>query len=1061
MSRLAALFFSNTRLLVLAISLVLVAGLSSVYVLPRTEDPRLTERVATITTLFPGADAVRIESLVTEKIEDELREIEEIKELRSASRTGTSFVTIELRDDVYEVDEIWSRVRDRLSDAESELPAGSLRPEFERMKIKAYAAILALKWTPGDQTSELSSANYAILRRYAEFVEDAIRGLPGTEDVELYGDPEEEILVTIAQAELAAIGLSAGGLARQVEASDSKVSAGLLRGVDDDLILEVAGELDSLRRASEIPIHFGHDGRFVRLSDIAAVEKHIAEPPSSLAIVGGAPAICVSVTVRDEYRVDRWTEALNSKMESVRGELPQGLELELVFDQNRYVEARLGTLFSNLLLGGIAVVGVIFFMMGWRSAIIVSSALPLSALMVLTGMRFLGIPIHQMSVTGLIIALGLLIDNAIVMVDDVSVRLRRGVGKLKAVTGSVNHLSMPLLGSTLTTALAFAPIALMPGPAGEFVGSIAISVIMAICSSFLVSMTIIPALTAIGVSSTGKSRVSHWWREGFSSARLTSRYKRSLSWSFSRPWRGALLGVLIPVAGFIQARHLPEQFFPPADRDQFHVEVDLAPNAALQQTLRLTESVRQSILSHSRVKRVDWVLGQSAPPFYYNLLESRENVSSYAQAIVQLDQVEGARELIHELQHELNEQFPQARVLVRQLEQGPPFEAPVEVQLTGPDVERLRALGDEVRGMLASIPNVIHTRADLSQTLPKLMVTVDEEQARLAGLNHREIAEQLNSSLEGAVGGSILEETEELPVRIRVANEHRDELSNIASLDLVREGEVSSDDSSDIRRTLPLEAIAEIELVPEIPSVPHINGQRMNEVKAYIKAGVLPAEVVAAFERRLTDAGFEMPPGYGLKLGGEAAKRDDAIGNLMANVGVLGVLMVATLVLSFGSFRVAGIVGSVAAMSVGLGMFALWLYGFPFGFMAIVGTMGLIGVAINDAIVVLAEIRGNEQARSGDREAMLEVVTAATRHIVATSLTTIAGFTPLVLGGGGFWPPLAVTIAGGVGGATILALYSVPSGYLMLMCRGCRLNEIVGASRPLTTIEHSEQPAVV
>jgi multidrug efflux pump len=246
---------------------------------------------------------------------------------------------------------------------------------------------------------------------------------------------------------------------------------------------------------------------------------------------------------------------------------------------------------------------------------------------------------------------------------------------------------------------------------------------------------------------------------------------------------------------------------------------------------------------------------------------------------------------------------------------------------------------------------------------------------------------------------------------------------------------------------VPISAVARVELGAEIPTVPHFNGRRMNEVQAFITAGVLPAEVLSNFESRLAESDFKLPPGYTYEFGGEAAKRNDAIGNLMANVGVLGVLMVATLVLSFSSFRMAGIVGAVAVLSVGLGVGALWIFGFPFGFMAIVGTMGLMGVAINDAIVVLAAIRGDEEARIGEPAAVRDVVTRSSRHIVATSLTTMAGFMPLVIAGGGFWPPLAVAIAGGVGGATIIALYFVPSAYILSMCKRCPLTR--GSIEPL------------
>ncbi len=702
-----------------------------------------------------------------------------------------------------------------------------------------------------------------------------------------------------------------------------------------------------------------------------------------------------------------------------------------MFDQNGYVQTRLSGLLVNLLIGGAAVIGVILVLMGWRNAVVVGAALPLSALMVLAGLRLLGIPIHQMSVTGLIIALGLLIDNAIVIVDEVSSRVREGLQPDRAVSDSVRHLALPLFGSTLTTALAFAPIALMQGPAGEFVGSIAISVILAIGSSFLLAMTVVPAVAAILKGQQGAVRAAVWWRDGFTNPWLTRLYRASLDRVLARPILGIAIGVVLPVLGFLQARHLAEQFFPAADRDQFQIEMELPAFASLGETAKLAEQVRREITQHPQVSDVHWFLGESAPTFYYNVVRRRSNTSNYAQALVQLNSAEGARQLIHQLQNQLDGTFPQARLLVRQLEQGPPFDAPIEVRLFGPDVERLRDLGQQVREVLVNIPDVIHTRAELDDALPKLSVAVDEEKARLAGLDHLQIADQLETTLEGAVGGSVLEATEQLPVRVRFANRERADLNSIASLDLLP----PSANNKDGHPGVPLSTLASVSLRPDTAAIPRRDGQRMNEVQGFIRAGVLPAEVLAKFQQQLDRSGFQLPPGYSLKYGGESAKRDDAVGNLMANVGVLMVMMVATLVLSFSSFRIAGVVGAVAALSVGLGLGALWLFGYPFGFMAIVGTMGLVGVAVNDAIVVMAALREEPRARAGQPDAVRDVVMRSTRHVVATSLTTMAGFAPLVLSGGGFWPPLAVTIAGGVGGATILALYFVPSAYILAMCR--------------------------
>ena len=435
-------------------------------------------------------------------------------------------------------------------------------------------------------------------------------------------------------------------------------------------------------------------------------------------------------------------------------------------------------------------------------------------------------------------------------------------------------------------------------------------------------------------------------------------------------------------------------------------------------------------LEHEEIVGVDWFVGESAPSFYYNLNGGREESLFFAEGIVKLRSASEGQDVIRRLQSQLDHELVGARAIVRQLEQGPPFDAPVELRLFGPDVEQLRIMGEQVRQMLTEIPQVNHTRASLTDALPKIGLMVDEEQARLAGLSRTAIAQQLDAALEGVIGGSVLESVEQLPVRVRLSNSDRADFGQIACLDL----RPSENSGASSEHHVPLDAVARLQLTPELAAIARRDGQRVNVVQAFIHAGVLPSVVLDQLRDKLAASQFETPPGYRYEFGGESAERDEAVQKLAANAGPLLVLMVATLVLSFNSFRLAGLIAAVGGLSVGLGMTMLWLFNYPFGFMAIIGVMGLIGVAINDSIVVLAAIRENREAREGDPSALRDVVMRSTRHVIATSLTTIAGFLPLVLAGGGLWPPLAVTIAGGVTGATLLALYFTPSAYHLLMC---------------------------
>lgn len=1024
--KITELFCNSPRLLFLAIALITVAGLSAYVTLPRLEDPILTPRFATITTIYPGASADRVESLVTNKVEEVLSDISEIKELHAVNRTNVSMVAIELNDEVTKdlVPTVWSKVRDKLEDAFREMPTNVQRPEFKQLEVKAHAQLLAVVWD-----SE-SPANYTILRRLAMRLQDQLEQIQGTEKANLFGDADEEIVVEIAPDSAHALGLTPPMISQQIFAGDAKIPAGQIRGSSFDLMLEVTGEIDTLTRLAQIPIKDGFNGRIIKLGDIATLQRTTPDPPPAKAIVAGRPAVVIGVLAKDNYRLDWWSRSAAKVVDDFSEELPRGVQLVKIFDQEPYVTSRFGSLFSNFVIGAIGVLGVVLVMMGWRAAIVVGTTLPLSCMLVFVALLWLEIPLHQMSITGLVIAMGLLIDNAIVVVDEITRKLEAGKTRAEAILESVRFLIAPLIGSTVTTIASFAPIALMPGSSGEFVGSIAISTIIAVTSSFFLAVTVVPGFSQYFLKSprpghTAASNRSRWYERW---------YRKVLMVSFRRPAVAALVCTIPAISGIVLFPTLREQFFPPADRDQFHIELELPATASMVETESLAHQIRDIALRHSEIEEVHWFLGESAPAFYYNIVPEKRNVPNYGQALVKCRDQQAARQVMNRLQGELMSQFPQAHCVVRQLEQGPPFSAPIEVRLFGPNVEHLRELGDQVRLVLTHTPQVTHTRCEMAEVTPKVTLAIDENQAQLAGYDQSTIAQLLFATLEGSTGGSILEGTEEIPVRVRMLSEKRKDLNAVQALFLPdREFATSTTPSSSpsSRLGMPMAAVTQLELSGTTSGIVSLNRQKMNEVQAFIANGELPAVVLSDFQRRLDRSGFVLPSGYRMTLGGAASERDDAVGNLLVYVAVLSALMVATLVLSLQSFRLAAVVGLVILVSVGYSIAALSVLQMPFGFMAIVGLMGMIGVVVNDSIVVLASIQMDPRSRTGNLTAMVETVVENTRHVLATTLTTLLGFLPLALAGGEFWPPLAVVVSMGVAAATLLAVLFVPCCYLI------------------------------
>lgn len=1016
-------FFRRPRLIALALLVIVSAGLSALVSIGRQEDPTITNIFATVTTAFPGADPARVEALVTAKIETELRRIPEIAETASTSATGISVIAIDLIETVppARIEQVWSEVRDAVADARRAFPPGVQAPVFDSDGAGGYAAIFALTVPEGHDLTRAA--------REAEALADRLRSVPGTKLVDLHGMPEEEVLVTLDPRRSAALGLTAEAVSSAIRAADAKVQAGRLRGAESDLVLGLTGEITSLDRLRAVVLREDAAGRVTLLGDVAQVTRGPRLPQAEAALFRGAPAILVSAKLGEGLQVDRWMTAVRAAVAATAADLPWGLGVETVFDQSRYTTQRLAEVGLNMAAGVALVVAVLFVTLGGRAALIVATALPVTALASVATLNALGVPIHQMSVTGLIVALGLMVDAAIVMTDEVGRRLRGGAARLAAVSGAVRRLTAPLLASTLTTILSFLPLLLLPGPAGDFVGSIAISVIVMLSWSLAVALTLTPAVAG------------HWLRRPAGAPRPPGRLSRglraALALSLAHPLRSAALALVAPAVGFASLPGLTPQFFPGVDRDQFHIEVDLPPGAALDETLRVVRAIDARLGAQAGIEDVAWTIGRSAPAFYYNMVGNRDQAPGHAQALVRTASAAETARLLPVLQADLPPAFTQARLVIRGLTQGPPVDAPVELRLVGRDVEALRQAGDDLRARLAATPQVAVARAGISGGAPKLTLEVDEARARLLGLDLGRIARQMEAGLEGVTGGSLLEGTEELPVRVRLGAGLRADPVAIGDMPILPPGAAQAA-AAGAFPAVPLSTLGTLRLAPSQSAVTRRNGERVNTVQAFPMPGVLPATVLAEATAALARDGYRPPEGIRLETGGDADARDATVRALVAPLGLIVTLSIAVVAVVFNSFRLTLIAFTVAGLSAGLSILSLAAFGHPFGITAIIGVIGSIGVSINAALIVLSGLQQDPRAAAGDRGAMADVVAGSARHIVSTTLTTFGGFLPLILGGGGFWPPFAMAVAGGVLLSATLAFAFTPQMFALTLPRRTR-----------------------
>lgn len=1015
----STVFFRYSRLTILAVILLVAAGLGAFMSLGRQEDPSLIERFGVVVTTFPGASAERIEALITAPLEDAIHELAEIDETGSTSRSGISIIHLRIREDLTatQVDQAWTQIREQVEGVRTTLPPGAGAPDVQRRYLGAATMIVALSW--GDEGAE----NLPILSRLATDLESRLRNMPGTEETGIYGAVEEEIRIIADPDILAALGLSVADVARLTASADAKAPAGELRSDTVDLNVEIAGEFNSVDRIRSIALGQGEDGSFIRVGDVADVEKGARTPVDAMALTDGRRSVFVAAYLQPELRADLWSLDADAVVAEFAASVP-GVRVDTLFRQGDYVASRLNGLAQNLGYSALIVFAVLFVMMGWRAAFIVGSALPLTVLAVLLLTRIYGEPLHQMSVTGLVVALGLLIDNAIVVVDEYRLFRARGRSPIDALDASLKHLFAPLLASTMTTIFAFAPIALMPGAAGEFISMIGMSVIFAVGASFILAMTVVGAFAAWFDDAGAGEEPKRFWRHGLGAGPLAPLYRDMLDTITARPWIGIGASLLLPIAGFAAASTLPVQFFPPTDRDMFQIELELPSSASIAETERQAERAREIIQRYDGVEHVSWVIGESAPRTYYNVVGSKSGVPNYASGFVHTESAAATRRILPALQREMLNAFPQARFLALPFEQGPPIPAPIELVLVGPELTELNRLGNEIRSVLVTTPTITHTLALLEMGEPVARIMADEASAELSGMRLSELAARLRGDLDGVVGGSVLEGVEELPVRVITRDNRRSNLASVAGAPLTsRGGDVFA---------APVAALGEMTLAPQVSIIPHEDGRRVNTIYGFLEPYTLPAPALEHFFEALDQANIVLPPGYELQIAGEAAERGNAMADLLSTAVPLMVLMIGSVVLAFNSFRYAGIILVVAVLSVGLAMFGVWLFGTPLGFNAIVGSMGLMGLSINGAIVVLSALRTNPAAVAMQPGAVQDTVMDATRHILSTTLTTIGGFVPLLLSGDAFWLPFAAAMVGGVAGSAILALVFAPAAFALL-----------------------------
>ncbi|MEM7584880.1 MAG: efflux RND transporter permease subunit [Acidobacteriota bacterium] len=1007
------------RVTIVAVLALFVSGLSSYVQLPKAQDPGFTIRAATVTTLFPGASPERVEELVTDAIEEKIQEMPEVDEITSESINGVSIVTVSFKDIYDDMPPIFDDLRQKVEDVIPELPTGSTAPSVNDEFGDTYGHLYSLVgkgFTPKE------------LRDSALDIRDVLLKEPDVAKVDLYGDIEDAIYIEYDNARLTELGVSPQQLEQVLQSLNILSSGGDITIGRERIVLEPTGNFDTVEDLNDAIVEIPGSSALIRLRDIARITRGYEDPIQEKVRVDGEDGISLAISMRDGGNILTLGERLETLVAGLQAELPLGMELQPMFLQSKLTGASVDAFVSNLVQAVTIVIVVMILSLGVRTGLVVASLIPVVMVSTFVVMAFFGIGIDQISLAALIIALGLLVDNAIVVVEATIVRRQGGEDAVTASINAAKEMTVPLLISSLTTAAAFTPIALAQSAVGEFTASIFYVVTIALLLSWTLAMTFIPMMTPfIRVEPQSEEEA----RAKFDSSFYRG-YRGLLSSAIKLPLLFCLLVVALFSAAMWGMGYVPQVFIAPSEDPSLSATIELPPGSDIAATEAMVRDL-EDFFASQRVVDGDpeaigitgWTayIGSGGPRFV--LAFTPENPrQSLAALILNVNNSASLDAVKLAVEQYVFEHHPDARLQIKRLANGPPVAYPIEIKLSGPDFDELFTLQSEIKSKLWEYDVVTAVKDTWGPQSKKFIIDVDQARAFRAGVTNRDIATSLNASLAGMEMTELREEDETIPIILRTEGSDRDDLSKLENLSVF---------SQSSGAVVPLSQVAQVRVVWEPARIERLDRERMITIQVQLGIGVTVAEVLDTFRPWLQEYQATWKPGYSFLEGGETEESDKAAVSVVAALPFAVVAIVMLLVLQFNSIRKSSIV--LVTIPLGLiGIVAgLLITGSSFGFFTFLGLISLAGIVINNAIVLLDRIKLEiEENGLAPSAAIIEAAQQRARPILLTTATTIGGMIPLWLSGGPMFETMAVAILFGLLFATVITLLLVPVLYSML-----------------------------
>ncbi len=1008
---LSAWALRNRQIVLFLMILLALVGALSYTKLGQSEDPPFTFKAMVIRTLWPGASAEEVSRQVTERIEKKLMETGEYEKIVSFSRPGESQVTFMARDSMHSADipELWYQIRKKVADIRHTLPPGIQGPFFNDEFGTTFGNIYALTGQGFD---------YAVLKDYADRVQIQLQRVKDVGKVELLGLQDEKIWIELSNTKLSTLGLPLAAVQQALEEQNAVSTAGFFETPSERLQLRVTGRFDSVEQIEQFPIRVGE--RTFRIGDVAQVHRGFNDPPAPRMRFMGEDAIGLAVSMKPGGDILVLGKALEAEFARISTNLPAGMELRKVSDQPAAVKTGVGE-FVQVLVEALAIVLLVsFFSLGMRTGLVVALAIPLVLAMTFATMYYLGIGLHKISLGALVLALGLLVDDAIIAVEMMAIKMEQGFDRLKAASYAWTSTAFPMLTGTLITAAGFLPIATAQSGTGEYTRSIFQVVTIALLASWIAAVVFVPYLGERLLPDLARLHAKkHGTTNGETDPYGTpfyQRVRRVVSWCVSRRKTVIVLTIALFVGSVMSFRFVEQQFFPASGRLELMVDLKLAEGASLSNTAEQVKRLEDMLKKREGIDSYVAYVGTGSPRFYLPL-DQQLPAASFAQFVVLAKTIEDRETLRTWLIETLNEQFPDLRSRVTRLENGPPVGYPVQFRVTGEHIEEVRALARKVAARVRENPHVANVHLDWEEPSKVVYLNIDQDRARALGVSTAALSRFLQSSLTGSSVSQYREDNELIEILLRGTQEERTQLEHLSSLSV----------PTDNGRSIALSQVATLEYGFEEGIIWHRNRLPTVTVRADIYGKDQPATLVQQILPTLEPVRAELPDGYLLEVGGTVEDSTRGQNSVNAGVPLFVVVVLTLLMLQLRSFSRTAMVFLTAPLGlIGVVLF-LMVFRQPFGFVAMLGTIALSGMIMRNSVILVDQIEQDIAAGLGRWQAIIEATVRRFRPIVLTALAAVLAMIPLSRSV--FFGPMAVAIMGGLIVATALTLLFLPALY--------------------------------